>query len=303
MPSSITHALIAEEAAKRLPEQLQTLISEAPEAYFLGAQGPDMFFFAKKTNKQEGNFGKYLHRNAVYELFCAFAKALPTLSGQERTVAEAYCLGYVTHYCADVAFHPFVYRYLEQNALKKREHQRMENDWDVYFARKLRGREAEHYPFPDVKACKNNALLALWRSASGALGRTPMDEKTLYGGIDNFAWYLAFFHKKCYTSQKHWRRFDRLFHIRALSCLYPAKEPDRRILSGEAFERAANADPALPPVASADDLFERAVSESAYKMLLFRDAVGGAVLPEEQFDRHLLTGKHMKAQQPSQDRK
>lgn len=293
MPSSITHALIAREAAERLPEQLQAAIAAAPEAYFLGAQGPDMFFFAKKANKQEGNLGKYLHRNAVYDLFSAFLDALPTLGEAERAFATAYCLGYVTHYCADVAFHPFVYRYLEQNNLHKREHQRIENDWDVYFARKLEGREAERYPFPALKVCKTGALLSLWEKATRALGRTPMDKSTLYGGIDHFASYLAFFHKKCYASHRNWRRFDRLFHIHGLSCFYPAKTPDEAILSGAAFERAANADASLPPVTSADDLFERAASESAYKMLLFADALGGAALPREQFDRHLLTGKHL----------
>ena len=292
MPSSITHALIAEEAAKRLPEQLQSAIEAAPEAYFLGAQGPDLFFFAQRANKQEGNLGRYLHRNAVYELFTAFIEILPTLSEDDRKIATAYCLGYVTHYCADVAFHPFVYRYLEQNSLHKREHQRMENDWDVYFARKFRGREAEHYPYPPLKVCKNEAILSLWKKTTTALSRTPMDQAKLYGGIDNFARYLAFFHKKCYASHKHWARFDKLFHIHGLSCFYPAKKPDDAILSGERFEKAANADPLLPSVSSADDLFERAVSESAYKMLLFSDALGGAVLPREQFDRHLLTGKH-----------
>ena len=54
MPSSITHALIAREAAERLPEQLQAAIAAAPEAYFLGAQGPDMFFFAKKGEQTGG---------------------------------------------------------------------------------------------------------------------------------------------------------------------------------------------------------------------------------------------------------
>ena len=292
MPSSITHFLIADEAQKRLPQPLQGIISAAPEMYFLGAQGPDMFFFAKKVNKQEGNFGKFLHRNAVYELFCALLCILPTLGEEERAAATAYCFGYVTHCCADVAFHPFVYRYLEQNALHKREHQRMENDWDVYFARKLHGMEAERYPYPDIRTCKNAALLTLWEKASAALGRTPVSRAMLFGGIDNFAAYLAFFHKKCYAANRHWRRFDRLFHIHGLSCFYPAKEPDSAILSGEAFERAANADCSLPPVTSADGLFERAVSESAYKILLFSDTLGGAQLPKEQFDRHLLTGKH-----------
>lgn len=291
MPSSITHALIAEEAAKRLPEQLQ-IVRAAPEAYFLGAQGPDVFFFAKRANRAEGNLGKYLHRNAVYDLFSAFADILK--EGAEKSgVLLAYCLGYVTHYCADVAFHPFVYRYLEQNALHKREHQRMENDWDVWFARKLRGTEAEHYPFPDLSAIDETALLGLWRQATLRLGRTPMDAKTLRGGIRNFARYLAFFHKQCYSANRHWTRFDKLFRIHVLSCLYPAATPEQDILSGEAFLRAANADSSLPPVRSADDLFERAVSESAYKMLLFADACGGGTLPREQFDRHLLTGNHL----------
>ena len=110
--------------------------------------------------------------------------------------------------------------------------------------------------------------------------------------LTGFAKFLRFFHKKCYSSQKRWARFDAFFHIRSLSCLYPARNPDEKILRGEAFERAANAE-GLPPVKCADDLLERAVSQSAYRMLLFYHALGGAPLPREEFDRHLLTGKHV----------
>ena len=288
MPSSITHQLIAEEAKDRLPAPLAAAISAAPEAFFLGAQGPDPFFFVT-TAKNGQNIGKYLHRNRIYGLFCAFSEYLKNLPEEKRTAAEAYCLGYVTHYCADVTFHPFVYRYLEQNKLKKREHQRIENDWDVYFLRKLRGREAERYAFPDL-ATLGEQLNPLWTYAAAAMGK-KLPAGTLKAAIAGFEKYLHFFHKNCYAAQRRWARFDKLFHIRSLSCMYPARTPDEKILRGEAFERAAHT-AGMPPAKHADDLFERAVSMSAYRMLLFYDALGGASLPREEFDRHLLTGEH-----------
>lgn len=291
MPSSITHWLIAREAQKQLPAEVASVLSAAPETFFLGAQGGDMFFFAKSANRAEGNLGKYLHRNKVYELFCSFVESVRALPEGQRAHALAYCLGYAAHYCTDVAFHPFVYRYLEQNNKAKRVHQRLENDWDVYFARKIEGREAERYPFPDLKACDEEALLAVWRHATRALSRTEMTRAVLHGGIRNFAAYLAFFHGGCYAAQKGWAGFDRLFHAHLLSCLYPRSEPDPDVISGAVFERAANA--GGERAASADDLFARAVDESAEHIGLLYDAVQGAPLKKELFDRHLLTGEHI----------
>ena len=98
-----------------------------------------------------------------------------------------------------------------------------------------RGARQNATPSPTSRCARRGALLSLWEKATRALGRTPMDKSTLYGGIDHFASYLAFFHKKCYASHRNWRRFDRLFHIHGLSCFYPAKTPDEAILSGAAF--------------------------------------------------------------------
>ena len=297
MPSAITHQLIAEEAGKRLPSILRTAIEEAPAAFFLGAQGPDPFFFAT-ASKEKINFGKYLHRHRVYELFTIFAGFLKKLPKEQRSAPLAYCLGYVSHYCADVAFHPFVYRYMEQHCCKPREHQRIENDWDVYFARKLRGQEAERYPFPDVTALES-AIKPLWKHASSALGQM-VPHGAMKSALVGFQKYLMLFHRKCYASQRRWARLDKLLHIRALSCMYPAREPQADVLGGEAFERAANA-AGLPPVQRAEDLFERAVSTSTYRMLLFWDAVGGAALPREEFDRNLLTGEHIEEPDSTDD--
>lgn len=289
MPSAITHALVAEEAAKRLPSRLKTLFDEYPAVCFLGAQGPDPFFFAT-ASKEGQNFGKFLHRSHIYETFCLFVQYLKKLPDDKARVVLAYCLGYVAHHCTDVAFHPFVYRFIEQNKLHQRAHQRIENDWDVYFSRKLRAREVEFYPFPALPPLEDD-VKPLWKYVSAELGKI-VPHGTLKSALIGFEKYLHILHKHCYRTQRRWARFDKLFRLHALSYFYPARDPMPEVLFGEAFEAAANGD-GLPPVHTADELFERAVSTSVYRMLLLADAVGGATLPREQFDRHFLTGEHV----------
>ena len=55
MPSSITHELIAEEAIKRLPEKIRKIVQDSPDEFFLGAQGPDVFFFYRIGCRSEYN--------------------------------------------------------------------------------------------------------------------------------------------------------------------------------------------------------------------------------------------------------
>ena len=101
MPSAITHQLVAEEAQKLLPEGLQHIIERAPDEYFLGCQGPDMFFFYRIGSRSEYNLGKFLHRNRPYDVFRLFCRILsgeqnarfPVYSDEDRTRAFAYILG------------------------------------------------------------------------------------------------------------------------------------------------------------------------------------------------------------------
>ena len=153
MPSAITHQLIAEEAVRLLPDGLQHIIERAPDEYYLGCQGPDMFFFYRIGCRSEYNLGKFLHRHKVYEVFRLFARLLsgeqnadlPRFSEEDRTRIFAYILGYLAHYAADSTFHPFVYNYMAKEGSAKPIHQLIENDWDVHFLHKFRGREAEKF--------------------------------------------------------------------------------------------------------------------------------------------------------------
>ena len=112
MPSSITHQLIADEALPALPPEAARAAERNYDYYFLGAQGPDVFFFYRPLSKSEPNLGKFLHRERVFDVFTLFSCYLKTLAGEEKERITAYVAGYISHYCADTAFHPFVYNYL-----------------------------------------------------------------------------------------------------------------------------------------------------------------------------------------------
>jgi len=164
MPSCITHQLIAEYAEQSFPPEALSAISDARAYYFLGAQGPDLLFFYRVLSGKENNLGRLLHRKHRYAVFSAFYDLLrgDFFRGEAREKAAAYIYGYLTHYCADVAFHPFVYAYLEAHGGEGFLHQRIENDWDVYFLREKRGREAEDYTFPfSVKRIADDGVLYL----------------------------------------------------------------------------------------------------------------------------------------------
>ena len=295
MPSSITHQLIAEEACKRLPGDVQKIIDRSPDEFQLGAQGPDVFFFYRIGSRSEYNLGRFLHRYRVYDVFSFFLNALrpdtlPRFTDASREKALAYILGYITHYCADSTFHPFVYNYLDANRCAKRVHQQMENDWDVYFLRELRDKSAEKYKFAfsAKEIIEDGSVARLYGCLARVLDREDIDKRRFDKSVKHFASYLKFFHKKCYSSQRHWEGAEKLFHTKPLlGALYPRENPDPAFLSGEQFSELSEG-----RGETADQLFERAVSESERLILLFLDCVEhGQSLPKEEFGNGLLTGK------------
>ena len=298
MPSAITHQLVAEEAEKLLPEGLQHIIERAPDEYFLGCQGPDLFFFYRIGNKSEYNLGKFLHRNRPYDVFRFFARLLsgeqsarfPAYSDEDRTRAFAYILGYIAHYATDSTFHPFVYNYMDKEGSEKRVHQLIENDWDVHFLRKFRGREAEKFrcAFSPKKVAKSGAVARLYACLAEELGREEVKRGKFNAGLRNFWRYLTFFHGRCYSSQHGWERCERFFRAKPfLSCLYPRRQPDPEYLANDDFARLSE-----EKGKSADELFDRARNESARLAILFCECVRkGEPLPREEFSLSFLTAQ------------
>ncbi len=272
MPSVITHELIAKSAAALLTSEERQAVAAAPDYYYLGAQGPDLYFFYKPTEGLK-NWGRDLHRGTVYRWFSALLSALSSRSGAERGKCLAYALGFCTHLEADGAFHPFVYKYLKENNLKKKEHQRMENDWDVYFAAELEQKDARGYNFPfDLKKiAREGVLFGYLRDAADAFGK-KIKKSAFNRMLRIFGWYCKHFHR---------RHFRYLLPI--LPALYPRATPDPAILRGEEFTRLSGAE-------SADALFLTAAQHASERVKEFLRSVDGEPLPAA-FSRHLLTGE------------
>ena len=295
MPSSVTHQLVAEETLKRLPDEIQKIIKKSPDEYYLGAQGPDVFFFYRIGCKSEFNLGRFLHRYRVYDVFSFFLNALrentvPRFTPDSREKALSYILGYISHYCTDSAFHPFVYNYLNEHQCAKRVHQQMENDWDVYFLREFRGKSVEKFEFafsPD-EIIDDGSVARLYGCLARVLNREDIEKRKFDNAIKNFHMYLKFFHGKCYSAQRGWEGAEKFFHAKPfLGALYPRENPDPNFLSGEDFYRLAE-----ERGKDADDLFDLAVNESERLMLVFLNAADhDEPLLKEDFGNGLLTGK------------
>ena len=125
MSATYTHYLVAARAFSRLPFAIQTVIEPHFPLYFFGAQGADFCFFYRFLRPKTKNLGSYLHRQGGYDAFCVLNK----LSARSLGLF-AYSLGFITHYAADVTFHPFVYAQAGKSALK---HSRIEGAMDVHF--------------------------------------------------------------------------------------------------------------------------------------------------------------------------
>lgn len=278
MPSSITHELIAMEGAELLSSAAREAAFCAPDYYILGAQGPDLFFFYRPLSKREENFGRMLHRDKIYEWFSALLSSLSAFTGHDFERCLAYALGFCSHLAADVAFHPFVYRYLEETGAPKRTHQLIENDWDVYFLRQLRGGSVLRYAFPfDLAEIAEDGVLFRYLSAcANAVGRTlaPAPFRRM---LNYFDLYLTHFHKK----------HGRVLRAFGLSAFYPRETPEPNHLFGEDFLRRSGG-----MGRSAEELFLSAAQSSATCISAFLDAFNaGMPLPHELFSRHLLTGE------------
>ena len=284
MPSAITHELIAQQTLSLLPAAAQ-IADTAPDYYYLGAQGGDLFFFYKPLSKKEGNFGKFLHRHGSYKLFSAMAEYLKEAETERTQKATAYCLGYVSHYSADVCFHPFVYNYLKAHDAKRSVHSLIENDWDVYFLRKKEGREAEHYDFAfsAEKLGKEEILYDLFYDIAPALGREEIKKRPFQRALKNFERFLHFFHGDCYDSAQG---LSKIVGLKALARMYPRRTPEQDFLEGNDFFELSGG-----IAQNADELFNCAAGDSARRISLFLNALSGAPLPREEFNKHLLTGK------------
>ena len=120
MSEMLSHYFCAQDAKAALPDTsaLKAAIAAHPDAYNLGAQGPDFFFYDLLPVPGRHNFhikyGSLIHGNAVDAFFTAGWRACRALAGHAREIAAAYLAGFTVHHCLDSQAHPFIYYHTGQ---------------------------------------------------------------------------------------------------------------------------------------------------------------------------------------------
>lgn len=278
MPAVITHELVAREAAELLSDPLREQVFRARGYYFLGAQGPDLFFFLRPLFKRESNLGKLLHRTHVCDWFEAMLRALHGFAGEDFEACFSYALGFCSHLAADTVFHPFVYNFLKETDAPRDVHQEIESDWDAYFLRELDGRDARRHAFPfDLGGIAESGVLYRFVAETAADIGYEVGPKDFRRMLKGFGLYIEHTHA----------RHAVLLEWVGLGAFTPRREPSPLYLGGKDFFRLSEG-----RAKDADGLFLLAKEESALRMQAFSEAFNADMpLPSELFSRNMLTGK------------
>lgn len=112
MPGFITHYLWGREAWQALASgPAKDNLYRNRDAYALGLQGPDLFFYDIPSHLLPGkNRGALAHTHATGKFFAGMlerAEQFP--AGEKRDIALAYLAGFLGHYTLDAVCHPYIY--------------------------------------------------------------------------------------------------------------------------------------------------------------------------------------------------
>lgn len=108
MPDMFAHYLVAEAAAQRA--DAGPLLAGSFDAYKVGAQGPDVFFYSRLVRGRRGR-PNLAHLTHQYQMAAAFRSMLTRAAAspaEERGAAFAFVAGYAAHLCLDAGAHPWV---------------------------------------------------------------------------------------------------------------------------------------------------------------------------------------------------
>jgi hypothetical protein len=108
MPDMFAHYLVAEAAARRA--DAGTLLADAYDAYKVGAQGPDVFFYTRLVRGRRGrpDLARITHQHQMAAAFRSMLSRAAASPSPERGAAFAFVAGYAAHLCLDAEAHPWV---------------------------------------------------------------------------------------------------------------------------------------------------------------------------------------------------
>jgi len=148
MPDMLAHWEVAEKARARLPPgPLARLLDAQPDAFKVGAQGPDFLFYSRvwSGRRTRRDLALHVHQHKMRDVFCGLFEHAGGLPAEERAAALAFTGGYAAHLCLDGEAHPWIMYWTgditdradpRDRALAFRRHGVVESSIDVMLARR-----------------------------------------------------------------------------------------------------------------------------------------------------------------------
>lgn len=138
MPAFSTHYIFAKELERQTAESCGFELNA--QAMYIGAQGPDIFFFHRALPHMIGlplrKIGSAMHRAKPAEILQYMREYITT--SEEPDIAKSYAAGFIMHYALDRKCHPYVY-YMQNKITQKHPatnphtaHNRVEYAMDSY---------------------------------------------------------------------------------------------------------------------------------------------------------------------------
>lgn len=169
MPKEITHWLIAEEVGRRI-----SLRVKHSELLRLGAIVHDVLYYVRLGNDARCTaLANTLHGSAGEDTFGILRDlAEENIHSSNNAALRSFLLGAVTHICADVIFHPYIY-YTAGNFLEKRthfqawyNHRALESAIDLAFCRSLPVKPGRITLSKDIYRSKQDLMVVLMHLAA-----------------------------------------------------------------------------------------------------------------------------------------
>jgi hypothetical protein len=155
MPAATTHVEFARDVFNALPAEMQRSVTDLP-MYFLGSQGPDLFFFHRFSilPGSLSRVGTRMHREHIADTISFLREA-----AQKSPALFSYYEGYLTHYALDSLCHPLIEWYAERAHTERgvpagEAHFRYEGDLDQYV---LKSRHHDYSVYRDLKVSATDA--------------------------------------------------------------------------------------------------------------------------------------------------
>lgn len=189
MPNIITHKIFAEEVLRHIKHpQIQKVIEEHLQLYYIGSNGPDFLFFyhAKPwealKNHEPNQIGSDLHKKGVNAFYHSALQSIQK-EGNHRVQEHmlAYVFGHLCHWALDMITHPYIFhRTGDCKGLSASHHHRFESMMDTLMLKKYHNKDIKDYPFYEICTYDEDMLKAIARIYVPAVQEALQKELKVY---------------------------------------------------------------------------------------------------------------------------